>query len=122
MVDDEAHCLFRCAYSDLEDFRLDLLADCKAAVPGARMVTYADFWTVLEQITCEQLCRRLLLFVATCVRVSWRCYKAGGCDQPVLPRAILNVLPPALDLGLQSFQYIDDFDSASCSDEDLASD
>ena len=56
-------------------------------------------------------------YVAACVRISWRCYKAGGCDRPVEPRAILQLLPDDLDPVLLNLRYYDDFDSTSGSED-----
>ena len=115
MIDDEAHCLLRCSYPDLEDFRRDIMLDL--AAPGVRLATNADFWDVLESVTDIRLCHRVLHFVAACVRVSWRCHQAGGCDRPVQQRAVLAALPDILDPALMNLRYFDDFDSTSGSDD-----
>ena len=47
-----------------------------------QLSTNAGFWNVLESVTDIGLCRNVLHYVAACVRISWRCYKAGGCDRP----------------------------------------
>lgn len=119
-VDDETHCLLECSYHDLRDMREDVLSAVKAR--GGRLATAADFWATLESIQDVDLCHRLLHFIALCVRVSWRCYKAGGCDREIVPRAVLDALPADLEpdpveLGLER----DNFDSTSGSDDDLAS-
>jgi hypothetical protein len=121
MVDDEAHCLFKCGYPTLEEMRETLMEDCSEAVPGAQLVTHAHFWDMLEQVASVQLCRRAVCFVAACVRVAWQCYKAGGCDIEVQQRPIMSALPPHLDPDIWALHYFDNFDSTSGSDnEDMA--
>ena len=64
------------------------------------------------------LLKNALHYVAACVRISWRCYQAGGCDRPVEQRAILAALPDDLDPVIQNLRYYyDDFDSTSGSDD-----
>jgi hypothetical protein len=114
-VDDEDHCLLRCSYPDLVDFRRDIMPEL--ATYGGQLSTNAGFWNVLESVTDIGLCRNVLHYVAACVRISWRCYKAGGCDRPVEPRAILQLLPDDLDPVLLNLRYYDDFDSTSGSED-----
>lgn len=115
-VDDEEHCLLRCSYPDLADFRRDILPDL--ATYGDRLANSAEFWRVLESVTDTGLLKNALHYVAACVRISWRCYQAGGCDRPVEQRAILAALPDDLDPVIQNLRYYyDDFDSTSGSDD-----
>ena len=50
-VDDEDHCLLRCSYPDLVDFRRDIMPDLTTY--GGRLATNADFWDVLESVITD---------------------------------------------------------------------
>lgn len=119
MLDDEAHCLFRCGYPDLAEARELLLEDLRDTLPGQPLVTHAHFWEALEQVSGHRLQCRAVCFIATCVRVAWRCFQAGGCDREVEPRDVLNLLPPELDPFIMQLQYHDNFDSASGSEGEM---
>ena len=68
---------------------------------GDRLANSAEFWRILESVTDTGLLKNALHYVAACVRISWRCYKAGGCDRPVEPRAICK----EVTLTLRSSKY-----------------
>ena len=118
MLDDEAHCLYRCSYPDLAEARELLLEGMRDTLPGQPLVTNAQM-AALEKVSCYRLQCRAVCFIATCVRVAWRCFQAGGCDREVVPRPVLNLLPPELDPFIMQLQYHDNFDSASGSEGEM---
>jgi hypothetical protein len=104
VIDDEAHCLLSCQHPDLVDAREVL--DTTGAVDLSGITSYSAFWDRYNAHGSHAITK----YVATCVRVAWKCHQFGG-----LPAALA-----ALDFGdvdMVAADYLDYFDSTSESDD-----
>ena len=100
VLDDEAHCLLACSHPTVQQQRgqLRTALQLQGVVDFDSLRTYKQFWQALDSCGSTQL----VYFLATCVRVAWRCHTSGGPapvpDSPLAVDECLDVFDDDSDM------------------------